>query len=93
MNNAHTISNHLSRQVLQARLPLLDSGMCYLKFEKADGTIRTMLGTRCPRQIPGLATTGLQPEDKHGRLVVWDCEAQSYRSFIVDRLLDLVPVA
>lgn len=93
----HTMIYHITPKTptapeLMNRLSWLDTGLCLLKFEKADGTVRTMLGTRCPREIVGLATTGLQPMDKHGRLVVWDCEAQSYRSFIAHRLIDLVRV-
>jgi hypothetical protein len=71
-------------------LHLLDRGMCLLKFEKADGTERSMIATRAPQWIPG--EHELQPVDQHGRLVVWDVEIQKYRSFIVDRLISLTEI-
>ena len=71
-------------------LHLLDSGMCLLRFEKADGSTRLMIATRAPRFIPDYHE--LQPVDQHGRLVVWDMEEQDYRSFIVDRLITLTEI-
>jgi hypothetical protein len=71
-------------------LHLLDRGMCLLKFEKADGTERSMIATRAPRWIP--SEHEFQPVDKHGRFVVWDVEIQKYRSFIVDRLISLIEI-
>lgn len=91
MNTGLQLTKEQARKAWSIQnIRLLDQGMCLLKFEKADGTDRLMIATRSSRWIPG--EHELQPVDKHGRLVVWDMEAQEYRSFIVNRLISLTEI-
>ena len=72
----------------------LRKDLCVVRFLKADGTKREMLCTLhesfLPPRDPNVVPTARVATEKQMRQVmVWDVEAEGWRSFTLDRLLRL----
>jgi WYL_2, Sm-like SH3 beta-barrel fold len=71
----------------------LAEGILELTFTKSDGSVRHMRATLNPALIPPQnfsSRTDAQPQQVQ---VVWDTQAQSWRSFRWDRLIQIVNAA
>lgn len=63
----------------------LTKSVLTVEFEKLDGTLRTMRCTLDPSVVPQTeGTSNRKPNDNVQ--VVWDVEAQGWRSFRIDRI-------
>lgn len=71
---------------------LLRSDLCQAVFKKADGTKRKMVCTLHPTFLPPKMSDGPSLEALMRdpvQVVVWDIEALAFRSFRLDRLINL----
>ena len=70
----------------------LTQAVCRVTFEKADGSLRTMIGTLDPSRLPpAKSVRNLEkPQPNPDVVRVWDLEIQQWRSFRVSRLTGLV---
>lgn len=81
----------MNKQELKERLGV---GVVKIAFEKADGTLREMNATLDPQVLP----TPVASDEEINRnrapneevQVVWDIDAQGWRSFRWDRLKEIV---
>lgn len=72
----------------------LREDLCQLRFVKDDGSKRVMLGTLNPTFLPP-PKKGKKADKAPGpvqQVVVWDVEAQAFRSFRIERLLSIKTV-
>jgi len=70
---------------------LLERGVVRIVFLKMDNTERTLLATLHPSRMPPppVVDPGMRGRPlPEGNLLVWDTEANSLRSFIVDCVLE-----
>lgn len=65
----------------------LQHSICQITFEKADGSIRTMICTLDPEYLPETSTT---TEHKADCVTVFDLEENSWRAFKPSRLLSII---
>jgi len=71
----------------------LAAGVVQLTFTRADGTVRNMKATLCANLLPPLpANNHAGPPNVHLQ-VVWDTEANAWRSFRWERLSDATAAA
>ena len=66
---------------------LLKLGYGQFRFHKVDGSVREMNCTLKPGVIPELSTT-LVSRSKPGQLVVYDVDAEGWRTVTYDRVLN-----
>ena len=71
---------------------LLKENICQVKFTKKNGDLRNMVCTLRKEYLPGDLFDNLKEVDKeqtHSNVVCWDVEADGFRSFKVDSVIDL----
>ena len=67
---------------------LLKTKVCKVVFEKLDGSERTMICTLKEDLLPSLAEAKITKKPNETVMPVWDIEAQSWRSFRVDSVIE-----
>jgi len=68
------------------------NSVCFMQFEKLDGTIRNMICTIDLEMIPkNKHPKGVMNYDDTHQVRVFDIVAQDWRSMIVDNVIDITP--
>lgn len=67
---------------------LLKTKVCKVVFEKIDGSERTMICTLKEDLLPTLGESKTTKTPNETVMPVWDVEAQSWRSFRVDSVIE-----
>ena len=70
---------------------LHNNSVCFIRFEKADGTIRNMICTLSMVNIPKKDHPRNTMTYTDDQIRVWDVVARSWRSMIVDRVIEVTP--
>lgn len=71
----------------------LNAGVVEVKFTKVDGTSRTMKCTLAERYLPPHDPEAKVRASNESVVAVWDMESQGWRSFRVDSVESVQPVA
>jgi hypothetical protein len=67
---------------------LLKTKVCKVVFEKLDGSERTMICTLKEDLLPTVVESKTKKTPNEKVMPVWDIEAQSWRSFRVDSVIE-----
>ena len=72
----------------------LKKAVCFIKFEKVDGTERDMICTLMPKYLPEAKTTDLLVETVNRKenekvIAVWDLAKKGWRSFRIDSIMEI----
>jgi hypothetical protein len=67
---------------------LLKTNVCKVVFEKLDGSERTMICTLKEDLLPTVVESKTNKTPNEKVMPVWDIEAQSWRSFRVDSVIE-----
>lgn len=70
---------------------LLKAGAVEVTFVKANGDIRVMQATLCEYLLPEVAGTSQRPANPNLQ-VVFDLEAEAWRSFKIDSVIEVIPL-
>lgn len=97
MTDDNSSQNEAAR--LQA-VALLRNNVCEIQFTKRDGSLRVLKGTLLPTLLPEQTdveevTEGQKSKSVRGNqsnVVVYDLEAQGWRTFNVERLQSITPM-
>jgi hypothetical protein len=79
-----------NRQLIREQLA---SGLVRLTFTRADGTVRLMTATLAADRIPPLPAYNHAGPPNEQLQVVWDTEANAWRSFRWERLTETTAAA
>ncbi len=70
---------------------LLKAGVVEVTFVKANGDIRVMQATLCEYLLPEVAGDSQRPRDPSLQ-VVFDIEAEAWRSFKINSVIEVIPL-